>query len=250
MSNATINNLLGRAEEEFSIYDPYTPTSNSELGQDEFLSLLIAQLEHQDPLNPMEDKEFTAQMASFSSLEQLTNINEGIGTLNDNAQRQELLSAVSFMGKQVRAEGNSIGINNGEVSTLYYQLTETITDGAINIYDSYGNLVRTVDLGSKQLGEYEYQWDGTDYNGEPLPDGLYYAYMYGDGVNGQAVQIYTDVSGEVAGVQQYGSSMYLRLTDGRVVNFTDIREIVDPSDSQTQEDEAEEETESETESEA
>ena len=104
------------------------------------LTLLAAQLGHQDPLNPMEDKEFTAQLAQFSQLEQLTNINEGIGKMIDAGDRQEVLSAVSFIGKDVRAEGNVLSKSGDSVSDAYYTLESPVANIYVNIFDSWGNV--------------------------------------------------------------------------------------------------------------
>jgi flagellar basal-body rod modification protein FlgD len=138
-------------------------------------------------------------------------------------------SAVDLIGKDVRAEGNTLSIKDGEVSALYYALGETAANTYINIYDPNGNLVRTVELGGKQAGEHEFQWDGLDWAGEELPDGIYGIGLAAEGVNGDSVMSYTEVSGEVAGVQAWGGQHYLRLADGRVVNYQQISEVVDPS---------------------
>lgn len=219
--------LLGRAERE--LYDSKKFTGKSELEKEDFLTLLVAQLENQDPLNPMDDKEFTAQLAEFSSLEQLTNISNGIDSMNENDTHQDMVSAVSFIGKDVRAEGSSLSIHEGEVSSLYYSLGETASNVYVNIYDPNGNLVRTAHLGGKQAGEHTFQWDGLDWAGEPLPDGIYSIGLAAEGVKGDPVMSYTEVSGEVAGVQSWSGQHYLRLLDGRVVNFLQVSEVVDPS---------------------
>lgn len=219
--------IIGRAETE--LYDTEKFTGKSQLDKEDFLTLLVAQLQHQDPMNPMDDKEFTAQIAEFSSLEQLTNISDGIDTMNESDSRQDMSSAVNLIGKDVRAEGGSLSIKEGEVSTLFYALGETAANVYINIYDPNGNLVRTASLGGKQAGEHEFQWDGKDWAGKDLADGIYSIGLAAEGVNGNAVLSYTEVSGTVAGVQAWGGQHYLRLADGRVVNYQQISEVVDPS---------------------
>jgi flagellar basal-body rod modification protein FlgD len=105
--------------------DDITRTVKTELGKDDFLKLLITQLTHQDPLNPMEDKEFIAQMAQFSSLEQLTNLNAGLESMTNFA----MTNAVNYIGRTVtfyNSDGEelsykvtSVTFNQGEV-TLHY----------------------------------------------------------------------------------------------------------------------------------
>jgi flagellar basal-body rod modification protein FlgD len=220
------SHLVGRAETE--LYDTRKFTGKSELDKEDFLTLLVAQLQHQDPLNPMDDKEFTAQIAEFSSLEQLTNISDGIDEMNSQTGTQDMVSAVNFIGRDVVADGSGLSIRNGEPSSLFYSLGSTAASAYINIYDPNGNLVRTDQLGGKQAGVYEYEWDGKDWQGKDLPDGLYSIGMAAEGPNGQPVLVETQVSGEVVGVQSHNGRHYLRLADGRVVDFLNVYEVVDP----------------------
>lgn len=234
------SHIIGQAEQDFTYDDAYKVQGKSELGKEDFLTLLVAQLTHQDPMNPMEDKEFTAQLAEFSSLEQLTEISEGMDTMNEGVYRQEMMSAVAFIGKDIRAVGDSISIDaDGKISHLYYDLGEPIASGFINIFDMNGNLVRTENLSARQAGSYEFQWDGKDYAGKQMPEGVYMASMAAETVEGRNVMVYTDVSGEVSGVQTMGNTHYLRLKDGRMVDFMQIKEVVSPAADQPAGDTAE-----------
>lgn len=226
MSTYTPTNIIGRAESEFYNKQTY---GDSELGKEDFLTLLVSQLQHQDPLNPMQDTDFTAQLASFSSLEQLTSINDGIQSMTAQAGTQDMRTAVSYIGRDVRAAGNSVSVTDGQASTVYYYLDSTAESAYVNLYDVNGNIVRTVQLGSQQAGEHTFEWDGKDWAGKTAPDGLYYVYMAAEDVDGQAILTDTEVSGRVAAVQSYNGSNYLRLTDGRIVNFSNVYEVVDPA---------------------
>jgi len=237
-----LNNVTGSS----SALDPYSAATREptrELDRMAFLNLLMAQLQHQDPLNPMEDTEFTAQLAQFSSLEQLNNINEGIQGLNESAGRQDVLGAVSFIGKEVRAYGTSVSketdsaTQEATVSKVYYDIEESVADMYVNIYDSYGILVRTEKIGARQAGSYEFQWDGKDHNGSPLSDGVYSVAIAAESSEGQPIMVYTEVSGKVSGVSTEGGMPIIRLADGRKVNFFNIKEIVgDGSSTNTQSD--------------
>lgn len=218
-----------------SAVDPYATKERSqtkELDRQAFLNLLMAQLQHQDPLNPMEDKEFTAQLAQFSSLEQLGNINDGIKSLNEGSNRQDMLGAVSFIGKDIRAYGDSLSKEGEAVSKVYYELEEPVADMYVNIYDSYGVLVRTDKIGARQAGSYEFQWDGKDHNGSDLADGVYGVGIAAENADGEPVMVYTEVSGKVTGVSSESGIPMLRLSDGRSVSFFNIKEIVSNGGSQ------------------
>ncbi|QGY39082.1 flagellar hook assembly protein FlgD [Pseudodesulfovibrio cashew] len=231
--------ILGQQESRLAASN--TPEHKTSLDQDDFLTILVAQLTHQDPLSPMEDTEMTSQLAEFSSLEQLTNINENVKSLGDTMTKDDMLTAVSFIGKEVKAEGYKISINDGNVSSIYYGMGETVSAIMMNIYDSEGAIVRTVELGSKEAGSYQYEWDGKNEAGESLPDGQYGIGILGTDADGKAVMIQTEVSGTVDAVVNESGTQYLRLKDGRFLSFENITEVVDPGSSEVVE--AEETTE-------
>lgn len=221
-----------------------TPTDKTSLGQDDFLTLLVAQLTHQDPLNPMQDTDMTSQLAQFSSLEQLTNINDGVQSLNTSMTQTDMLSAVGYIGKEIKAEGYKVSVNEGNASTIYYGFGEPVQEIFMNIYDSEGAIIRTVELGSKEAGTYQYKWDGKNEGGHLVPDGSYGVGIIGRDVNGDAVMVQTEISGTVDAVVNESGTQYLRLKDGRFVSFLNVREIVDPgSESVTDDTDTTDETE-------
>ncbi|WP_320174561.1 flagellar hook assembly protein FlgD [Maridesulfovibrio sp.] len=228
MGYVGFSNILGRAEADLAASNQ--PTHKNQLGQDDFLKLLLTQMQNQDPANPMEDKEYMAQMAQFSSLEQLTQVNSNIKTMIDNNAQDQMVSAVGFIGKEVKAEGYSISRDNGKISKVFYGLGEPVANAFINIYDNDKNLVRTVQLGSKAEGTFEFEWDGKNWAGKDVPDGVYTIAMAAEDAEGSPVMVKTEVSGEVTGVVSESGQQYLHLKDGRYINFLNIREVVSPTD--------------------
>lgn len=219
------NHIIGKAEKE--LYNTEKFTGKSELDKEDFLTLLVVQMQNQDPLNPMDDKEFTAELAQFSSLEQLTQINQGVTGLSDTTAHQEMVNAATYIGKNIRAVGDNLSIHeDGSVSSMYYRLADSASSVYMNIFDQNGNIVRTVQLGAQAAGEHEFQWDGQDWKGKALPEGLYYVAMAAEGENGDAIMTQTEVTGEVEAVQYAGGQSYLRLSDGRVVAFNYVNEVV------------------------
>ena len=218
--------ILGAQESRLAASN--APTHKENMDQTDFLTILVAQLTHQDPLNPMQDTDMTSQLAEFSSLEQLTNINENVKNLGNSMAQTDMLSAVSFIGKEVKAEGYKVSINEGNASTIYYGFGEPVSKISMNIYDGEGAIVNTIDLGSKEAGTYQYEWDGRNEAGEKLPDGVYGVGILGEDLNGKAVMVQTEISGRVDAVVNEGGSQYLRLKDGRFISFMNVKEIVDP----------------------
>lgn len=222
------SNILGRAEADLAASNQ--PDHKTSLGQDDFLKLLLTQMQNQDPANPMEDKEYMAQMAQFSSLEQLTKLNTSMETMIGNNSQDQMVSAVGFIGKEVKAEGYNVSREGDKISKVFYGLGEPVANAFINIYDNNNNLVRTVQLNSKAEGTYEFEWDGKDWAGKNAPDGVYTIAMAAEDVDGKPVMVKTEVSGEVTGVVSENGQQYLHLKDGRYINFLNIREVVSPTD--------------------
>ena len=218
--------ILGSQEQRLAASN--TPEHKTSMDQDDFLTILVAQLTHQDPLSPMEDTDMTSQLAEFSSLEQLTNINDGIGSLSNSMTQSDMLSAVSFIGKEVKAEGYKLSINEGNVSSIYYGFGEPVSSIKMNIYDGDGAIIKTIDLGSKEAGSYQYEWDGTNEGGQKMPDGTYGIGILGEDKDGKPVMVQTEISGRVDAVVNEGGTQYLRLKDGRFLSFMNVKEIVDP----------------------
>lgn len=150
-----------------------TAAGDSTLGKDDFLKILVAQLQAQDPLAPMEGQEFASQLAQFSSLEQLTNVNSNLETMHAFNLALSNSSAIALIGKTVDAPGNTVDLKSGETETLSFSLNGNATDLTIDIFDSTGIKVSTVNLGAQSSGLHEFVWSGTDASGALLPEGNY-----------------------------------------------------------------------------
>lgn len=132
----------------------------AEMAKDDFLKMLIVQLKNQDPLNPMDGTEFTAQLAQFSSLEQLANLNGQIESMNARQAMMDNIGSVNLIGKSVLTDSNTIVADGGTVE-LSYRLNDAIEGGVLEIYQPEGTVVDTIELGGRSSGEYTYQWDSS-----------------------------------------------------------------------------------------
>ena len=148
-------------------------TGDSTLGKDDFMKILVAQLQAQDPMAPMEGQEFASQLAQFSSLEQLTNVNSNLEASQAFDLAMSNSAALALIGKNVDAPGNTIDLKSGEVENLSFSLDGGAAEVGIDIFDSTGAKVSTVNLGAQKSGLSEYVWSGTDSSGALLPSGNY-----------------------------------------------------------------------------
>jgi flagellar basal-body rod modification protein FlgD len=216
-------------ENQGGFYGTDKTAKNDALGKDAFLKLLITQLQHQDPLNPLDDKEFIAQLAQFSSLEQMNNISEGINALVNKTQAQDMLNSVNYIGKEVVASGSSVSKFGEAVSPVFFTLNGPASEVQVNVYDNNNNLIRSEKLAAMQAGEFQYLWDGRDYTGAMADNGSYNVYFSAEGPKGEPVFVDTEVSGTIMALERIDGATHFRLNDGRKVAFADIKKVVQPT---------------------
>jgi len=223
-----VSSLLGSSSASNSTSST-SSSSTSSLGQDAFLQLLVTQLEYQDPLNPMDDKDFVAELAQFSSLEQLTEINSGIDGLKSIGEEQEMIGAVNFMGKTVDATGTALYLSNGSATGVTFTLPDNAATCLVNVLDSSGDIVRTVDMGETAAGEVSFTWDGKDYDGNICDDGLYQIAVTATDADGNTETVTSTMTGTVCGVKQSSGTYYLNIGGNRYVEFSDITNVQTPN---------------------
>lgn len=154
-----------------------TTNSNSVLGKDDFMKLLIAQMQNQDPLEPMENTEFAAQLAQFTSLEQLTNLNENItDSINTNYLLTQSVSntmTAALIGKEVKLDTDSIPVVGQSSVGIGVNLPSDAKTVTIKIYNEYGTLVKEIADENLSSGDNKLSWDCTDNNGNKIANGTY-----------------------------------------------------------------------------
>lgn len=155
---------------------PSSAASSATLAKDDFLMLLVAQLQNQDPLSPSDPTEFTAQLAQFSSLEQLTSVNENLAQMiqdSNNSQELEQLSAFSLIGRQVEMQGPTFEYSGSPVG-FGYTLDKNASAVSVHIVDANDQVVAVLPEASALAGSHDYVWDGTTLNGEQAAAGEYH----------------------------------------------------------------------------
>lgn len=201
-----------------------TSSKDSALGKDDFLNLLVAQLQNQDPLSPLDSTAFTSQLAEFSSLEQLANVNENLEYLQMYQSSINNAQAVSFIGKNIDALGSSTQLEDGETEEIHFELSQDSSSVFINIYDEAGSLVKYIENGPLGEGKQIVEWDGTDNGGNTLPEGIYEFEVMAVDANGDKVQTTTYISDKVTGVTFKNGVTYL-LAGGMKIPIGDVIEV-------------------------
>jgi len=185
------------------------------LGKNDFLNLLVQQIQHQDPLNPMDSSDFTAQLAQFSQLEQLTQVNDNLVELKNYEASINNAQAISLIGKSIKVKGNEVDLKEGGAATLGYRLEQDAASVNITITNEAGEQVASLVAGNQASGANEMHWNGKDGDGNQLPGGLYTFEVVAKDSDGNVVKSETYSLGQVTGVTFVEGQPYLITENGK-----------------------------------
>ncbi len=150
---------------------PKTKSADAAMGKDAFLKLLVTQLENQDPLNPTENTEFVAQLAQFSSLEGIQNLNTSLGDMKGGIDALQQFGSASVIGRNAKAEGSAF-IYDGTPKKLGFSLGANAASATLVISEPSGKVVKEIDLGQLNAGYNEAEWNRAGKSGQ-ADHGLY-----------------------------------------------------------------------------
>ena len=148
-------------------------SKGDELGKDEFMKLLITQLENQDPLEPQDNTEFIAQLAQFSSPEDITNMASSMEQFGQTLASTQALQASTLVGRQVQVLSESAKLEEGKAVQGTVDIPQSTQEAFVAVYTSGGEYIGDIGLGSREKGEAAFEWDGLDTDGQPFPPGNY-----------------------------------------------------------------------------
>ncbi|MCX6640545.1 MAG: flagellar hook assembly protein FlgD [bacterium] len=211
--------------------DLYQSTgSNAAMDQADFLKLLMIQLAYQDPMNPVDSQQFSAQLAQFSQLEQLTQMNENLQMSQSTnmilAQSVNNTMAASMIGRSVTAYGDQVELVDGAETMLNYNLGGAAQTVEITIKNEAGAVIRTIEAGPQSSGEQQFTWDGLDDEGNAMTDGVYTFSVSAKTGAGLAVQSTTYTCGTITGVT-YTQGMPEFLVGSMQIALGDVYKILE-----------------------
>jgi len=197
--------------------------SSSADTQNRFLSLLVAQMKNQDPLNPLDNAQVTSQMAQLSTVQGIEKMNSSLQALAASMGTNQMSQAASLIGRDVLVPGNTVSPAQPQ-AVMGFDLSRAADDVTVSIKDAAGNLVRKLDLGARNLGVNVVAWDGLTANGTAAPAGAY-SFTVDAVQGGQAVSNTALNLGLVNSVSQNAQGVQLNLAGNTSVGYADVRQI-------------------------
>ncbi|HUH60891.1 MAG TPA: flagellar hook capping FlgD N-terminal domain-containing protein [Candidimonas sp.] len=211
-ANASTNNLMGDT-------------------QDRFLTLLVTQLQNQDPLNPMDNAQVTSQIAQLSTVNGINQLNNTLLALSGQMDVSQSMQAAGLIGKEVLVPGVKISVgataDDGVASTPFgVDVISPSANVTVTITDSAGKAVRTLDLGPKEVGVISVEWDGKDDQGANVTPGAYTFQVASKDANGAAVSADALTYGKVGSVAYTSQGLTIDLGLAGQYSLLDLRKIM------------------------
>jgi flagellar basal-body rod modification protein FlgD len=201
-------------------------TSSAQAAQDaadRFLTLLVAQLKNQDPLNPLDNAQVTTQMAQISTVSGISQLNATLSALGASMGVSQVMQAAGLVGHDVVVGGNTLDLASGAAQGGL-DLSGAADHVTVTVSDDSGNVVRTIDLGAQKAGTQFFAWDGKTDGGTTAADG-HYTFSATAIANGKAITFDTLMTARVEGVVSTSAGAMLQLPHGSQIAFADVKQI-------------------------
>lgn len=204
-----------------------TGRAPDELGQEDFLTLMVAQLENQDPTKPMDNFEFLSQIAQFGTVEGIQSMQEGITNLSNVLFANQTVQAASLVGHKVVTESNEGLLPTEGTLDTTIDLRSSASQVQVFVQDISGRLVHSQTLGAAPSGGLDFSWNGIDNNGDIAPPGRYR--ISAEAVIGgqvQAVSVHTHSLVDSVTFDQSDGGVQLNLAGGNRVSLSEVKGIL------------------------
>ncbi|MGQ7848509.1 flagellar hook assembly protein FlgD [Granulosicoccus sp. 3-233] len=218
VSAATLN-------DQYTLSQATTTNHTKELGQDEFLELMTAQLENQDPMAPMDNGEFLGQMAQFSTVSGIEAMQESLDNLSATYATGQTLQSVQLVGQEVMIESGYMELPDSGPIGGSFELDAGSGKVRVDIADASGTVVRQIDLGEYPAGRHDFTWNGLNEFGERVSPGSYQAVVTAQ--QGEEFVSASVLSTRIIDSVEFGAggAATLNTRQGEILTLADIRQI-------------------------
>jgi flagellar basal-body rod modification protein FlgD len=204
---------------------PAPPNPKGDMGSTEtFMKLLVAELKQQDPMDPMNARDMVAQLASLTSVQKLTTIDQKLAGLNDGSAASASMQSANLIGKKVTAATNRVTLASTGTPSGSYKLQNDAASVSVKVIDGTGQVVKTIDVGAQGGGARTFQWDGRDSTGKRVPNGAYNFDVKATDTAGHPVPVSTEVNGLVTEIT-YENGAPEVVVGGAHVSLSDVTSI-------------------------
>ncbi|WP_416421455.1 flagellar hook assembly protein FlgD [Pseudomonas sp. App30] len=173
MTNTISSSVLSSMNTSSSSSTTSTTTTTADDLQDQFLTLLVTELQNQDPSEPMDNTEMVSQLAQINMISGITDLGDTLDSISGQIDTSQALQASALVGKGVLVDGDSITVDGGSATTYGVNLDGDADTVTATITDSSGNVVRTINVGALNEGTHSLTWDGLEDDGSTAADGSY-----------------------------------------------------------------------------
>jgi flagellar basal-body rod modification protein FlgD len=201
------------------------------MGQDTFLQLLTTQLQNQDPLNPQSNEEFVAQLAQFSSLEQLVGLNSSMDSLYMATASMNNAAMTQLLGRDVVAWSDQFHYDGEGDVEIFYDASADTSSSELTITNEDGEVVWSGPMGALEEGEGSFVWDGKDQDGNVVDEGEYSFSISGQDSNGDEITVEGQIVGEIDGMS-YADGAPVPSISGVEIGLGDIIRLETAEDSE------------------
>lgn len=189
--------------------------------QDQFLTLLVAQLQNQDPTNPMDNAQMTSQMAHISTVSGIEKLNDTVQSVTSQFASMQMLQGATMIGHTVLSEGNALNLTDKGQGSAAFDLEGSAANVTVTITTAGGQLVDTMELGSAAAGRNYFTWDGSNYNGDTSNLRFKVSASNGDA----AVKATTLSPNAVVATSIANGSLMLELANGQSINYNSVKAV-------------------------
>jgi flagellar basal-body rod modification protein FlgD len=200
-------------------------TIKKQMDKDDFLKIMVTQMKNQDPMSPMKADQFATQLAQFTSVEQLQNLNQKMGQMTKANQPLERLAMTSLIGKIVTVDKDRFIHQDNEISALNYELPVSAKETKLTVINEAGEKIATRDLGPMKKGAHAYQWDGKRDDGQAATNGNYIFRIEGVDDAGKRLNLETRSQVPVVGISFESGEGVLLVGDVKNPTKTSMKNI-------------------------
>jgi flagellar basal-body rod modification protein FlgD len=225
---ATVNADTTAVKTFESVYTPNTAARvapQKTLGQNDFLKLLTVQMQNQDPTNPVDNTKMIADMAQFSSLQAMQDLNKTVGSMSQMLKMTQAMQATTLVGHDVVIPGSNVTLDSGSSPVALVNLDQKLTDVNAELRNASGVVVKKYKWDMLPEGQGDLKWDGKDDSGNALPAGKYSLSAWGTDSEGARATIGTLVANKVVSVGLDTTGSVLNLADGSTSSLDNIQQI-------------------------